>query len=57
MAEVTQHSDKFYELKSKYPKYITKATLKKWVQVYEKSGGSNGITPDEYFEITGEVYA
>jgi hypothetical protein len=51
-----EHTDKYHELEEKYPKYITKSTLKKWVKVYEKSNGTNGITPEEYQEITGEAY-
>jgi hypothetical protein len=51
-----ERTAKYYELKSKYPKYITKTTLKKWVKVYEKSNGGNGITADEFKEITGEDY-
>jgi hypothetical protein len=51
-----EHTSKYYELKAKYPKYITKATLKKWVLVYQKSNGANGITGEEYEEITGEQY-
>lgn len=50
------HSDKFDELNTKYKmRYITKATLKKWVVINEKKPG-RGITPEEYYEITGEVY-
>jgi hypothetical protein len=41
---------------AKYPKYITKATLRKWVLVYEKSNGSNGISAEEYKDITDEEY-
>jgi hypothetical protein len=52
----TEHSAKFEELNEKYQKnYVTKATLKKWVQINDKKPGS-GITRDEYAEITGEQY-
>lgn len=51
-----EHSPKFDELYAKYQKhYVTKATLKKWVQINEKRHGA-GITPEEYEEITGEPY-
>jgi uncharacterized protein (UPF0305 family) len=53
----TEHSAKFEELNERYQKkYVTKATLKKWVQINDKKS-SAGITPEEYKEITGEVYA
>ena len=49
-------SDKYEELKEKYElNYVTKATLKKWVQVEAKKSGC-GITEDEYELITGEEY-
>jgi hypothetical protein len=53
----TEHSAKFEELLERYQKnYVTKTTLKKWVQINDKKSGA-GITPEEYKEITGEVYA
>lgn len=54
---MTDHSEKYEELKAKYEKnYITKATLKKWALINEKRPGA-GITEEEYKEITGEEYA
>ncbi len=56
MAKNSTHSARFEELNEKYQmNYITKATLKKWVLINKKKPG-NGITEDEYYEITGEVY-
>lgn len=54
--KTVEHSAKYAELKEKYEKnYITKATLKKWVQINEKRPGA-GITAEEYKEITGQDY-
>lgn len=51
------HSANFDRLKDQYDKgYMTKDTLRKWVQINEKKPG-RGITPEEYKEITGEDYA
>jgi hypothetical protein len=56
MAKSAEHSAKFEELNEKYQKnYVTKATLRKWVQINEKKPGA-GITPEEFEEITGEQY-
>ena len=50
------HSADFEKLKEQYDKgYMTKATLKKWVQIHEKRP-DRGITAEEYKEITGEDY-
>lgn len=50
-------SKMYDDLKARYAAgYVTKDTLKKWVQVELQSTGS-GITQDEYLEITGEQYA
>ena len=44
-------------LKTKYEKgYITKDTLKSWVEIETKLKG-RGITPEQYEEITGEAYS
>ncbi len=54
---VVEHSAKYEYCKQQYEKgYMTKATLKKWVQVGLKKPGQ-GITPEEYEEITGEIYS
>jgi len=56
-AKVVEHSAKYEYCKQQYEKgYMTKATLKKWVQVGFKRPGQ-GITPEEYEEITGEIYS
>ncbi|MBR1523930.1 MAG: XkdX family protein [Lachnospiraceae bacterium] len=50
------HSPKYDYLKEQYERnYITKATLKKYVLIGLKKP-ANGITADEYEEITGEPY-
>lgn len=51
------HSPMYESLKEKYElHYITKETLKGRVKLY-KSKPDKGITEEEYFEITGEVYS
>lgn len=46
----------FEKLKAKWDMgYITKETLRGWVAVEAKRSGK-GITPEQYQEITGEVY-
>ena len=51
-----EHSPRFEYFKAQYEKnYITKATLRKWVQVGLKRP-AQGITAAEYEEITGEPY-
>lgn len=53
----TEHSAKYEYCKEQYEKgYMTDSTLKKWVLVHQKSNGTNGITTEEYKEITGEPY-
>ena len=50
------HSPRFEYFKDQYERnWITKATLRKWVQVGFKKP-AQGITPEEYEEITGEPY-
>lgn len=52
----TTHSPRFEYFKTQYERnYITKTTLKKWVLVGFKRP-AQGITPEEYEEITGEPY-
>ena len=50
------HSPMFETLKTKYElHYITKETLKGRVKLYSTKP-EKGITADEYYEITGEIY-
>lgn len=56
MAETAEHSVMYAELLSQYKMhYVTKATLKKRVALYETKP-EKGITAAEYEEITGEEY-
>ncbi|MDD2954581.1 MAG: XkdX family protein [Parabacteroides sp.] len=51
-----EHSSMYESLRNKYElNYITKATLKGRVRLYATKP-AKGITPEEYEEITGEVY-
>ncbi len=54
---MAEHSADFEMLKEKYDNYmITEATLRRYVLIYERSGGERGITAEEFEEITGQEY-
>lgn len=51
-----KHSDQFDTFVARYERnFITKQTLQGWVVINSKVP-TKGITKEEYFEITDEVY-